>query len=390
VSVTLAPPQQEISTNRLAQARVPELDGLRGLAILVVWLGHYFYVPSVGIFRFLNDSWLGLGWSGVDLFFVLSGFLIGGILLGHRESNSYFKTFYARRFFRIIPVYYAWILAYVLLVTIGGSFLRAHAHTGNIEGFDWPIAFQFLFLQNFGDFLTSPISYFWFTATWSLAVEEQFYLVSPLLVRFLSKRLLAIFLGVVVLTSPLIRLLVRHFIPHGPWLAYRLMPCRADALAMGMIAAMLWRSDDFRRWLASHRGVMQGVFTVLLAGFAFLWRWHSDPLTLLTQTVGYTWLAIFYAALLLLVLSNSSWPIAAVARNGFLRNLGGLSYCIYIVHLAIFLLCHQLLSHGLPTVTNARTGAVSLLAAGISYCIAWVSWRVLEQPMLQRGHSFKY
>lgn len=377
-------------SERIPPARIPELDGLRGMAILVVWLGHYFYVPAVGLFRFFNDSWLGLGWSGVDLFFVLSGFLIGGILLDHRESHYYFRTFYARRFFRIIPVYYAWIIVYILFVTIGGSFLRAHAHTGNIQGVDRPILFQFLFLQNFGDWLTSPLSYFWFTATWSLAVEEQFYLVSPLLVRFFSKRSLTIFLCSVVAASPLIRLFVRTQIAHGPWLAYRLMPCRADSLAIGMLAAILWRNEKFRLWLAARSISIYVGFTILLAGVAFLWIWHSDPLGLLTQTVGYTWLAAFYVSIMFLAISKKSGPIAGFARMGFLRDLGGVSYCIYIVHLAVFLLCHQLLSHGLPTITNARTGTVSLLAAAISYVIAKLSWRFIENPMLQRGHAFKY
>jgi peptidoglycan/LPS O-acetylase OafA/YrhL len=373
--------------NRIPRSRIPELDGLRGMAILAVWLGHYFYVPSPGMFRILSSSWLSLGWSGVDLFFVLSGFLIGGILLDSRDSPGYYKSFYARRFFRIIPIYYAWIAGYILLVVIGGPLLRAHAHTGNVEGFDWPIVCQFLFLQNFGAFLSSPLSYFWFAATWSLAVEEQFYLISPVLVRVMSRRILTNFLLGVIAIAPFVRLYVRTFLDNGPWLAYRLMPCRADVLAIGVLAAILWRNPAFQQWLSANVTILYGLLAILFAGVTFLWRWYSDPLTLVTQTGGYTWLAFFYVVIVLLVLSRPAGPIARFARNGFLRDLGRVSYCLYIVHAAVFLICHQLLSGGLPSAPTARTRAISLLAAGISYVIAKISWKFIEHPILEHNHS---
>src|SRR5580700_8324906 len=106
-------------SDRIPPGRILELDGLRGIAILIVMVGHYFAVPGAGITSFLDGYWFRLGWTGVDLFFVISGFLIGGILLDVRDSPRYFKTFYIRRFFRIIPLYYAWIGIYVLLVTMG-------------------------------------------------------------------------------------------------------------------------------------------------------------------------------------------------------------------------------------------------------------------------------
>ena len=373
-----------------ASGRIPELDGLRGAAILFVWLGHYFDLRGQGFFRVLDYSVFRMGWSGVDLFFVLSGFLIGGILLDARESRSYFRTFYMRRFFRIIPVYYAWIAAYIAMVTVGGSFLRAHAHTGVVEGVDFVILAQFLFLQNFGDFLASPISYWWFTATWSLAVEEQFYLVSPLLIRFLSRRRLTVFLGAVVAGAPLIRLFIRHQFANGMWLGYRLMPARADALAFGMLAAVAWRTPAFREWLSAHARFLYSAFAALLAGFLALWKWFPNPQQLLTQTVGYTWLALFYTVILLLALARPSGPIAAISRLGFLRDLGRISYCVYIIHAAVYLLTIQVFLHDMPKVTNLRSTAVTLLAAAITYTIAKVSWRFLEEPLLRRGHAFKY
>jgi peptidoglycan/LPS O-acetylase OafA/YrhL len=110
----------------------------------------------------------------------------------------------------------------------------------------------------------------------------------------------------------------------------------------------------------------------------------------LTQTVGYTWLALFFAVLLLLVLSRRTSLLSALMRLGFLRDIGGVSYCIYIIHTAVFLFCHQILLHALPVVTDGKAAAVTFLAAFTTYTIAKLSWRFFEQPLLRRGHSFQY
>jgi peptidoglycan/LPS O-acetylase OafA/YrhL len=161
-----------LMTDRIPQGRVPELDGLREIAILLVLVGHYFSVPGIGAVSLLNGYWFRLGWAGVDLFLVLSGFLIGGILLEVRNSPRYFRTFYARRFFRIIPLYYAWILLYMVLAAFGRTFLAMQI--GSVQKIDISILAHFLFLQNVHEFLKSTVSFWWLSSTWSLAVEEHF------------------------------------------------------------------------------------------------------------------------------------------------------------------------------------------------------------------------
>jgi peptidoglycan/LPS O-acetylase OafA/YrhL len=225
---------------------------------------------------------------------------------------------------------------------------------------------------------------------WSLAVEEQFYLVAPLLVRYLPKRVLAFVLVLVTLGAPVLRFAIRNDFSNGPWFAYRLMPCRADSLAVGMLAALLWSDTKSRAWLEKHSTILCGLFAVLFAGVAYLWRWHSDPLLPLTQTAGYTWLALFFGAGMLLVLSRRASLLSALVRIGFLREIGGVSYCIYIIHLAVFLFFHQILLHALPVVTDGRAAAVTFLAAIATYGIAKLSWKFLEQPLLRRGHTFQY
>src|ERR1700730_2320684 len=219
-------PQSSVESNRpVVRSRIPELDGLRGIAIALVVVFHYFYFSPTPdyhrtglvyrLFLYLERV-IAFGWTGVDLFFVLSGFLIGGILLEVRESPQYFKTFYLRRFYRIIPVYFAWILCYILVMAVAGSFLAAHtSHANNdLWGSGHWLLIQFLFLQNFGTLNSLPsIAWIWFSPTWSLAVEEQFYLVAPLVIRFLSKTALYVFLATAILMAPALRVWIYYAMP---------------------------------------------------------------------------------------------------------------------------------------------------------------------------------
>jgi peptidoglycan/LPS O-acetylase OafA/YrhL len=375
-------------TEQIPQRRIPELDGLRGTAILLVMIGHYFSVPGVGAVSLLSGYWFRLGWTGVDLFFVLSGFLIGGILLDARGSSNYFKTFYARRFFRIIPLYYAWILLYVILAPVAKMYFSDRI--GPVQQADGSILAHLFFLQNFHEFLKTGASFWWFSSTWSLAVEEQFYLVAPLLVRYLSKRSLATILVFVTFAAPVLRFIVRNYSADGPWLAYRLMPCRADALAVGMLAALISKSPGARAWMEKYTLFLYALFIALFYGVAYLWRWSSDPMLGLTQNAGYTVIALFFAMLLLLVLVERNFFLAAVMRLGFLGEIGGISYCIYIIHTAVYFFCHQIILSALPAVTDVPAAAVTLLAALLTYAIAKLSWKYFEQPQIRRGHAFQY
>ncbi|HEV3218350.1 MAG TPA: acyltransferase [Candidatus Acidoferrales bacterium] len=377
---------------KTAQARIPELDGLRGMAIFLVVAGHYTdFIHGTRVASFLQTS-LYLYWTGVDLFFVLSGFLIGGILLDHRESASYFRTFYTRRFFRIVPLYYTWIGIYILLVTFGSAFLRAHVHTGTFQPVDRGILSHFLFLQNFGNPINSSLSFWWFFPLWSLAVEEQFYLISPLVVFLISRRSLTRVLGIVICCAPLLRILgLKGYLPFlgSEYVAFHATPCRADALAFGVLAALLWRDTRARAWLSTNTNKLYGAFGILLAGMAILRGWFPGYDSLGEQTFGYTWIALFYTVVLLLSLLSSSGPIARLARMGWLRELGKLSYCIYIIHSAVSFVCFKI-RHSTTGVSFPHDLAITLLAVAITYTIAKLSWVFFEQPLLRLGHRFGY
>ena len=373
-------------------ARIPELDGLRGIAISLVVIFHSFYFAPpashhpVGLLRrgfVFAEKFFAIGWTGVDLFFVLSGFLIGGILLDVRTSPSYFNTFYARRFFRIVPVYYAWIGLFLVVTLFLGKF-GLGARTA---------AVLVVFLQNFGLVYRSTLANAWFLPTWSLAVEEQFYLIAPLVIRVFSRRNLCAFLYFVLILAPICRIWI-HF--HAPpvagslSLAYTLMPCRADSLAVGILIALLWRDESFKLWITSHANVVRMCGFVLLAGMLGLVSWAPASESLPMQSVGYTWIALFYGAVMIVALTQPASWIAWFTRARWLAEIGRVSYCLYLIHDAIRVGMGSLIRVLQPAAPSWELIIGSAIAAVISYGVARASWVYFEYPLLRRGHSFKY
>src|SRR5687767_2907742 len=176
-------------TGRRETGFIPALDGLRGIAIILVMLHHFtYYRPNSGIDAQIA-SVLFFGWAGVDLFFVLSGFLITGILLDTRDSKRYFSTFYARRTLRIFPLYYlVLLLAFVVLP----KFPALHpVLLGQVGPVDLPPQWPYwLYLTNFS-IADGGWVHGWVDVAWSLAIEEQFYLVWPLMIWLCPPRLVA-------------------------------------------------------------------------------------------------------------------------------------------------------------------------------------------------------
>jgi peptidoglycan/LPS O-acetylase OafA/YrhL len=368
-------------------ARIPELDGVRGLAILVVILCHYVGNPDHSQLGFWPHRFLlafTVGWSGVDLFFVLSGFLIGGILLDARGTPNYFRTFYMRRAFRILPIYYLWIILFGVAACL---FFPGRVGVNSNELLRIPV--QLLFLQNI--LIGMPhFTWVWFAVTWSLAVEEQFYLLAPPLIRFVTLRRFTILLGASVLLAPFLRFMLFRYWAPGTYLCAFLMPCRADALSCGMLLAVGWRDARFRELIRSHPAELQGILVVLFLGVGGLLWWLVHPINVVTVTVGYTWLALFYSALLLTVVSNTGGLLAGVMRLRFLGWLGGISYCVYLLHDAFNFLAHGIFLHAEPQLYKLSQLVVSMFALLVTLGVASLSWRYFEKPLIRRGHNYSY
>jgi peptidoglycan/LPS O-acetylase OafA/YrhL len=379
---------------RALQGRIPELDGLRGLAILLVLLLHYIADSRGGdfgsfLYRFKNV--FRLGWSGVDLFFVLSGFLIGGILLEARESPNYFRAFYLRRVHRILPIYYLWVSLFVVVEF--GAYHWLPAPLTVSAGAFHALHFYYLFLQNFFSEIHGSLGWYWLAVTWSLAIEEQFYLVAPLLVRFLPKRSLVFTLGITVILAPVLRALMYNYdasIGGGKGYYYVLMPFRADALALGMLAAVAWKTPRVQTLLLSNRKAMNRLLVFLSLGLAILLKWFPGPSSHLTAVAGYSWLALFYVTLLLCALADREGILARGIRWQFLMELGGISYCIYLIHLLINGACHALFLHSIPSIDSWQGVIVTIVAAALTWAIAKFSWKYFEGPLMRRGHRYVY
>jgi peptidoglycan/LPS O-acetylase OafA/YrhL len=268
-------------------------------------------------------------------------------------------------------------------------YLEAHVPGGG--GWEnWrTLTAQALFLQNFRTLTyASVIGGTWFVATWSLAVEEQFYLVAPIAIRFLTVHRLCYCLGIAILSAPILRMYL-HSTDHAN-LAYTLMPCRADALAIGVLTALLWRDNAFRVWLSSRESMLLITVTVFFAGVGALCKWAPYHDSFVEQSAGYTWIAIFYALVVLLALSKPSGWLACLARTAWLRELGKVSYCMYLIQMAIGMFCQALLIGVLGRVASWQLIAVNCGTVVLTYVIARLSWAYFENPLLQKSHKYMY
>jgi peptidoglycan/LPS O-acetylase OafA/YrhL len=349
--------------------RVGALDGVRGLAVLFVLL---FHAGGVVLGGFLLQS-------GVDLFFVLSGFLITTILIRTKERSDYFRLFYLRRFVRIFPLYYL-----VLAAMLTGAAVAIHFGVQSKLGY--PEAQNLLDNQLWGWLyqvnnliaFKGPIAFPGMSHLWSLSVEEQFYLAWPLVVLLTpKKRLFAVSLGVVafsfVFRSFSYALVSRDF-------AYHFTLCRLDGLALGAAGAVLLQSPSLRarfdswiRWAGRHWWV---VFVLLIM---------PEPVALYP---GFTILSLGYLGLVLS--AHEGWLADRPTRwlgSRFLLELGTYSYAIYVFQFPIT-------KAVLPiTPTNVQlldTIFHILVIGGLSYLLARISWVAWERPWLRLKRRFAY
>jgi peptidoglycan/LPS O-acetylase OafA/YrhL len=379
---------------RRACGHIEELDGVRGIAILMVFLFHYVGIVRTDTPALTLASWVAASlWVGVDLFFVLSGFLITGILLDAKgDRRGYFRTFYARRALRIFPLYYgALLIIFFALPPVGLFRSPAGARLLENQGWLWCHAANIkAALDGPQFFMTEGVYLHHF---WSLSVEEQFYLAWPLVVYGLGRsRLVAVCVAVIVL-SPALRLGV---IAAGlaPGAGYMLTPCRLDALGTGALLAVLVRGGVATGAFGRPAAWLLGVGGVILAGLFVRGgglRWE-DPVTLI---LGLTAMAAWSAGLILAAIGlRPAAPLRRALRASALRGVGKYSYGIYVIHLIIYpayesffgtqILLRRVGSYPLAGVIHA------LLAFGITFGLAYLSYHLIEVRFLRLKRFFEY
>lgn len=369
-----------------APSRIVELDGIRGIAIVLVLIWHYLVcmIPAEpgSVARMLVTP-LRLTWSGVDLFFVLSGFLIAGILIDNRGSANFFRTFYFRRACRIFPLYYLWLVAFGLAAYGIGA--------GNRWLFDgaMPMWSYATFTQNF--FMADRMSWGpqWLAATWSLAVEEQFYLLLPVIVYLLAPRMLPKVLIVLILAAPILRLV---FVSEGNGFAAQVLtPARADALLLGALCAYGIRQPAFRVLLQGNVRVMYMLLFALALIVAALSITNPSTHGASPQAaLRYSFLAGMYSTFLLIAISEKRGVVSWIARRRWLARMGTIAYGTYIFHQGMLGLVHHFFLGQMPQIRGipdllATCGA---LAATLGFAV--LSWKYFEGPILKIGHSYRY
>jgi peptidoglycan/LPS O-acetylase OafA/YrhL len=367
---------------------VPELDGIRGWACLSVLILHCLSgitsndVPGMAFFN-THTLWFFLG--GVDLFFVLSGFLIGGILLDSKDKPHFFSRFWIRRIGRIIPVAYLVFATYAVALLVVSHF--------NITRFDtWLLQEPRAPLWTFPLFMQSlPIAFNgfdgprWVAMSWSLAIEEQFYMLFPFAVYFLPRKRLVAVVIVGIVAAPILRDVLERYFGHwyGP---YVLLPSRMDVILYGVAVALIVRNETafalacrFRRWLDA----IALLFLVVMLGN---WRWPIWPGASDIPPLKQSMLAIMFGIVILRVFTYQAGDILnRIWRNTILAKIGLISYALYMYHQTVNGLLHGIIFGREPKITEWSHLLVAVAVVTVSIGLATLSYVYFETPIRRRA-----
>lgn len=375
-------------STKLGSSRLQWLDGLRGFAVILVLHGHFLPPTLADEFQtflaYLHRISI-LSFSGVDLFFVISGFLIGGGLMDRRNSAEIYRSFYLRRFARIFPLAYLFIA--VTWVCWNLNFLPTSELRSDLTMVDWLGCY--LFIPNWLIVFQPPIDRSVLgilSDLWSLGIEEQFYLIAPLAIIRIRSPLSAGWIFIIVgISSRLLLMLIAdeelmlstHFIPF----------CRADALGFGILAAAILRDSRARRSLDQHRGRwLVGFFALTLSMILFI-AIDARPGGRVIVSVGYTAIAAFYMTTLLLIATTPASWITQFWSNALLRQFGRYSYFIYLFqHLFNNLLGGVLSYFWLDSFLVNEAWVRYLTLPFLLLFVAKYSWRWFENPFIKWGH----
>jgi peptidoglycan/LPS O-acetylase OafA/YrhL len=355
---------------------VPALDGLRAFAILAVF-GHDYnlFEDADSALGRLIGLVVNAGWLGVQLFFVLSGYLITGILIDTRRAENYWGAFLGRRALRIFPLYYAVLFAAFVVAPLVGH------RVGGAEHQIW----FWCYLANWAEPFGRSVSIF--PHFWSLSIEEQFYFFWPLVVRYSKPKQLVAICAALVALAVASRLLVRPM-SVGPTAAYMFTVCRVDALALGALGAVIVRDDKWLKLVTERRTAFRVGTLALLASTIVLTR--GAPRTgLLTESFGYTVFAVVFAYVVLdVVLGPADDRVVRFLSIAPLRAIGRYSYAMYVFHMPIQLLVGQrviaavMRGHGEAYPGVAFSIAYLCGATALTFALAVASFHLLEKHFL--------
>jgi len=362
---------------------IPALDGIRGAAILMVLFVHFnneaVLVEHFSTFGALISKMFIAGGVGVDLFFILSGFLITGILVDTKNRQKYFVNFYMRRALRIFPLYYGVLVVFFVIYP---TLFEIDEEAENLVRNQW---WFWLYLQNFPGHpqLDKFTDYFLFGHFWTLAVEEHFYLIWPLVVYYSSRKRLKCICLLWTAFSLIAGLLSEHAGYLEPYLHWQTIAF-SGSLTLGAYLALVARDDT---GLFAYKCIAQK--SVLVAGLFYI-TWALLPREFQEHFPAYmghyiSW--FFFVPLMVMVLTTDPNSFASkIFCSKFLCSFGKYSYGIYVYHgiLRPVFWNYLDMNHLISIVHVPIIGVLLylIITIGISFFIAWVSWHFFEKKIL--------
>ncbi len=368
-------------------SRFSPLDGMRGVAILLVILVHTFTYEGSSVFGRSLDTLTRSGWIGVTLFFVLSGFLITGILLDTQHKQHYLRDFFARRSLRIFPLYFAFLAIYFFVLPhLPEALVKLPQPRSGDYIYYWS------YLTNMKEWLSGTIDNVApLSPLWSLAVEEQVYLFWPFLIGLVPHRWLPKVLVGIVIFSFAWRFLTRA-LGQSIWISYGWAPANLDSFAAGAFVAWLSRDagKSLKIW-APRLAIASSCFLVgMFIGQKHFSFWQA-PVQMLT--VGISGLVIFFASTIGCSVTFSDRSLLnRLLSNSWLRSLGKYSYAIYLFHSVVVELVAPIIFSPTTGFIRGRDIFGGLLLTGVvtacSFGLAYLSWYGWESQFLRLKRYF--
>jgi peptidoglycan/LPS O-acetylase OafA/YrhL len=361
----------------IPRGRFLELDGVRAFGVTTIIVAHMWPYPHGS--RVVWDI-LHLSWILMDCFFVLSGFLIAGILLDTRTRPDYYRAFYTRRALRILPVYYLVVTALTASVMIHGS---GFLYPANPELHKWGSPWwYFVYLGNIPPAFTGvtpTLARGCFSPLWSLQIEEQFYLLFPLLVRRMSARTLGPILWGLVLFSPVLRLVLYHFYPNNHLIQYVFLPCRMDGLGLGSLVALRFRTGS---WYLPKLKLSVVVFALMAFTITCASLSGFDLSTPFNRTIGFFLSPIACAGVVLWLTCFRGSKLTGILRIAPFRHLANISYSAYLLHCPVAVgLIAVTRRIGMPSLGEGHWRVVFVFI--FTVIVSSISWEYLEKPMME-------
>ena len=374
------------------QGYIKGLDGLRAIAILLVMFGHIsssLNWPVESAFQKPFNLLTNMGWVGVQLFFVLSGFLITQILLKDRAKPNYFKNFYIRRSLRIFPIYYLTLLFFFVLIPLIYGIPEWLGDSVDDQIWFWT------YLQNWN----RPFSNHGALAPlWSLAIEEQYYLIWPLFVFLFQNKTLKLICFFMIVSAPIFRFFLYNHLPDyvegeniAKATAYNFTIARWDAIAVGSLIGILVKEGKTHLLQSVAKFGIIIFAIVILTQIALFSNFTSvaPGIGLFNQSTA----AFFFGCVIILIYSSidSNWSVRALELAP-LKSIGKVSYSMYLFHLPLSVVwinywdvSFESMS-GLKTLFVVFANYVTLVL--ITYGLSLVSWKVFEHPILRYKDRF--